>query len=245
MQLNMHSDKAPLTKGRFLQGGEVAEPLENGLFILQKEKAHRFGMESVALASFAQGYSMRGKVADFGTGTGILPLLLCARGSKASFTAVEIDCAMADMAHRSVLLNGLEQQIAIVQGDLRDLKARIPANSLDCILCNPPFFGSEAPLRPDSAQKDTAKHADDGLLQHICETAKCLLKDGGRIALVYSAPKFLNLADALRENRLAPKRICPINRKLLLVDAVKNGGDGLIWINYNTFSLDSESKKGG
>ena len=46
-----------------------------GLRIIQKEKGFRFGMDAVLLADFAR-VDAKDTVADFGTGTGILPLLL-------------------------------------------------------------------------------------------------------------------------------------------------------------------------
>ena len=59
---------------------ETLEDLQlNGLKILQKTSGFRFGMDSVLLADFAQ-VRPTDHVADFGTGTGILPLLLIGRG---------------------------------------------------------------------------------------------------------------------------------------------------------------------
>ena len=60
--------------------GEKIEDLQlAGLKILQKEKGFRYGMDAVLLADFAR-MGRRDAVADFGTGTGILPLLLYGRG---------------------------------------------------------------------------------------------------------------------------------------------------------------------
>lgn len=70
------------------QPGERLDDLQRGeLHILQKERGFRFGMDAVLLADFAQIHA-KAHVADFGTGTGILPLLLYARGKGASFDAL-------------------------------------------------------------------------------------------------------------------------------------------------------------
>ena len=58
-----------------LPGERVDELQQAGLRILQKEQGFRFGMDAVLLSSFVRAES-RDRCADFGTGTGILPLLL-------------------------------------------------------------------------------------------------------------------------------------------------------------------------
>ena len=96
-----------------IQADERLDDLQlGGLRILQKERGFRFGMDAVLLADFAR-VETRDRAADFGTGTGILPLLLAGRGKGAHFTAFEIQPEMAEMAARSVALNGLTERIAV------------------------------------------------------------------------------------------------------------------------------------
>lgn len=54
--------------------------------ILQKRTGFRFGMDAVLLADFAS-VGTRDHVADFGTGTCILPLLLYGRGKGNAYEA--------------------------------------------------------------------------------------------------------------------------------------------------------------
>ena len=58
-----------------------------GMRILQKTAGFRFGMDAVLLSDFAA-LPARARVADFGTGTGILPLLLLGRGYGTEFHAL-------------------------------------------------------------------------------------------------------------------------------------------------------------
>ena len=95
-----------------LPGERVDELQQAGLRILQKEQGFRFGMDAVLLSSFVRAES-RDRCADFGTGTGILPLLLAGMGRAKSVDAFEIQPDMADMARRSVQLNGLEHIIRV------------------------------------------------------------------------------------------------------------------------------------
>jgi hypothetical protein len=73
--------------------GERVDDLQLcGLRIIQKDSGFRFGMDAVLLSDFAR-VEARDLVADFGTGTGILPLLLAGRGRGAHFDALKEEFA--------------------------------------------------------------------------------------------------------------------------------------------------------
>ena len=62
-----------------IRDDETIEDLQlNGLCLIQKKGAFRFGMDSVLLAHFAD-IKKTDTVADFGTGNGVLVLLLRGR----------------------------------------------------------------------------------------------------------------------------------------------------------------------
>ena len=62
-----------------IRPGERLDDLQRGgLRILQRPDGFRFGTDAVLLADFA-GVKKGERVADMGTGTGVLPLLLSAR----------------------------------------------------------------------------------------------------------------------------------------------------------------------
>ena len=63
-----------------------------------------------------------------------------------------------------------------------------------------------------------------------------LLKNGGRLCVVYPAPRAFEMMTAMQRNRLAPKRIRTVHGvqgrapRFVLLDAVKGGGEGLHWL---------------
>ena len=125
--------------GELCRPGERIDDLQrNGLRILQDPARFCFGMDAVLLASYVQMKKAR-RALDLGTGNGILPLLLSARTDCARLTGLEIQPASADLAARSVALNGLEDRIDIVQGDIREAGRLFKAASFDFITCNPPY----------------------------------------------------------------------------------------------------------
>lgn len=91
------------------EGERIDELHRNGYRIIQKENGFCFGMDAVLLSGFAE-VKPGENALDLGTGTGIIPILLEAKTPGRHFTGLEIQHEMAEMAARSVVLNGLEEK---------------------------------------------------------------------------------------------------------------------------------------
>jgi len=214
---------------------ERLDDLQNGLHILQKPGAFRFGMDAVLLAHFAR-LRPRDRVADLGTGTGILPLLLSLAEPKASFAGWEWQTDMADMARRSVTLNGLENRIEIIADDFRNAPAVCGREVMQGVICNPPYGKRGGALISETDAHALARHESDCTLEDILRVASALLRNQGRLWMVFPAPRALELMDGLRARRLEPKRLrmgCAKASKapyLLLIEAVKNARPMLHWL---------------
>ena len=173
-----------------LPGERVDELQQAGLRILQKEQGFRFGMDAVLLSSFVRAES-RDRCADFGTGTGILPLLLAGMGRAKSVDAFEIQPDMADMARRSVRLNGLEHIIRIHALPVESADEVLAPGSIDVIVCNPPY-GHHGTTLPNPAQTlSLARHQQKSGLTAWFKMAYHLLRGKGRMAVIYPAARML------------------------------------------------------
>ncbi len=198
-----------------------------GLRILQKTSGFRFGMDAVLLSDFAQARA-DAVVADFGTGTGILPLLLWGRGKGTRFECFELQPAMAEMAQRSMALNGLSERIHVHNASVEEAPQLFSPCSVDLIVCNPPYGTPGATLRNPSAAKNVARHQDERGLKPWFTAAYQLLRGRGRMALIYPAPMMLALMNDLARAALTPKRfrlVYPRADKpanLALIEAVKD-----------------------
>ena len=116
-------------KEKWLKPGERIDDLQcRGYDIIQNKDVFCFGMDAVLLADFATG-APNGEVIDLGTGTGVIPMLMQARGKGGHFTGLEVQAYSADMAKRSVQMNGLEEDISIVEGDMRQVRERFKPGS--------------------------------------------------------------------------------------------------------------------
>ena len=126
----------------------------NGYRIIQNQKAFCFGMDAVLLSGYAS-VKPGERALDLGTGTGIIPILLEAKTEGSYFAGLEIQENMAEMARRSVWLNGLEGKIEIVTGDIKEAGRIFGAASFDVVTSNPPYMNDSHGLKnPDLPKAD-------------------------------------------------------------------------------------------
>ena len=80
------------------------------------------------------------RVCDLGAGTGLLGLLLLAREPSLRVTNVELQAAAVELSRRNTELNGLEERVVNLQGDLREPAQMPAAGCFDLVVSNPPYF---------------------------------------------------------------------------------------------------------
>ena len=207
---------------------ETIEDLQlAGFSLIQAKNAFRYGMDSVLLAHFAD-ILPGDTVCDFGTGNGILPLLLIGRGKGKRFYAFEILKESANLAKRNVVLNSLEEKVIIIQSDISEASFFLNPCSIDAIVCNPPYSQPLSSLKSPNAHKATAKNQKADTLDKFFSSAFTILKGKGKFSLIYPAPQMLYIMEKMQKFHIEPKRIrlvYPSARKpanLVLIEAVKD-----------------------
>lgn len=190
-----------------LKENERIDDLErNGYHIIQDPDRFCFGMDAVLLSGFAK-VKDGARVLDLGTGTGIIPILLEAKTGAAHLTGLEIQADSADMARRSVRLNGLEEKIDIITGDIKEAGERFEAASFDVITCNPPYMIGQHGLKNPEDAKAIARHEILCTLEDVVTQTARLLKPGGSFFLVHRPFRLAEIMVVLREHKLEPKRM--------------------------------------
>ena len=200
----------------------------NGYRIIQNPEKFCFGMDAVLLSGFA--WAGPGEsVLDLGTGTGIIPLLMEAKTQAGHLTGLEIQEESADMARRSVALNGLAGKIDIVTGDIREAGGIFASASFDVITCNPPYMISDHGLVSPHRPKAIARHEILCTLEDVVSQSASLLKPGGHFYMVHRPFRLAEIITALASHRLEPKRmrfVYPfVDREpnMVLIEAVRGG----------------------
>lgn len=213
-----------------LREGERIDDLKrNGYHIIQHPEKFCFGMDAVLLSGFAEVREGE-KALDLGTGTGIIPILLEAKTEGEHFTGLEIQPESAQMARRSVELNGLSHKIDIVEGDIKEASRLFLAASFDVVTSNPPYIPYGGGLVNPDPSKAIARHEILCVLEDVVREGAKLLRDGGRMYLVYRPARLVELTEWLRHYRLEPKRmkfVHPFSDRdanMVLIEAIKGGG---------------------
>ena len=200
----------------------------NGYRIIQNPSRFCFGMDAVLLSGYAM--VKEGETAlDLGTGNGIIPILLEAKTKGKHFTGLEIQEESADMARRSVALNGLDEKIKIITGDIKEAGEMFEAASFDVITSNPPYMiGQHGLVNPDSP-KAIARHELLCTLEDVIRVSARLLCTGGRFYLVHRPFRLAEIMTILVKYRLEPKRmrlVYPFVDKepnMVLIEALRGG----------------------
>jgi tRNA1Val (adenine37-N6)-methyltransferase len=209
--------------------GETLDALFEGrLKVLQKKCGYRFSIDALLLARFAEPRPMD-RMIDLGTGCGILPLILTFRHKVKKVIGVEIQPSLADLARRNVALNRLSSRIKIFEKDLKSLEGKNWRGTFDLVLSNPPYRKVGAGRVNPRLEKALARHEITATLKDIIRTARDLLKEKGRLTMIYPASRAADLVEEMRKFHLEPKRLQFVHThpqdeaRLLLVEGLKEG----------------------
>ena len=143
-------------------------------------------------------------------------------------TGLEVQEASADMAAQSVALNGLEGQIQIVHGDLKEAGSLFPRHSFNVVTCNPPYMIDEHGRANALDAKTIARHEVLCTLEDVVAAADTLLATHGKFFMIHRPFRLPEIFSALERHSMEMKRmrlIQPFADKepnMVLIEARKN-----------------------
>lgn len=189
-----------------LPGERIDELQRNGYRIIQNPERFCFGMDAVLLSGFARAKKHE-RCLDLGCGNGIIPILMEAKTEGKHFTGLEIQPESADMARRSVALNGLQDRIDIVEGDIKDASKIFGASSFHVVTTNPPYMTAQHGLTNLYEAKTIARHEVLCNLEDIIRESARLLMPGGRFYMVHRPFRLAEIISLMVQYRMEPKRM--------------------------------------
>jgi len=184
----------------------IDELQRNGYRIIQNPERFCFGMDAVLLSGFARAKKQE-RCLDLGCGNGIIPILMEAKTEGKHFTGLEIQPESADMARRSVALNGLQDRIDIVEGDIKDASKIFGASSFHVVTTNPPYMTAQHGLTNLYEAKTIARHEVLCNLEDIIRESARLLMPGGRFYMVHRPFRLAEIISLMVQYRMEPKRM--------------------------------------
>ena len=220
-----------------LKENERIDDLEfNNLKIIQNKDGFCFGIDSVLISDYAKKDIKKNALGvDLGTGTGIISILLSAKTRLSKIIGIEVQKEVADMAQRSIELNGLQNKIEIKNMNIKNIIQNIDNSKLekrkkqvklgniqtethkekdniwlekfDFVVTNPPYKKLETGKVNESEYKYISRHEATANLEDFIKVSKYLLKDKGSFFMVHRPDRLVDIIELMRKYKLEPKNI--------------------------------------
>ena len=230
-----------------LEKNEKIDDLEfKNLKVIQNKNGFCFGMDAVLLSDFAKNIKRNATVLDLGTGTGIIPILLCGKTELKKVVGVEIQEEVAKMAKKSILLNNLENRFEILNCNIKELNKIYKNQTFDVIVTNPPYKKQDSGIINENEKKLISRHEITANLEDFIKISKDLLKDKGELYMVHRPERLVDIFELMRKYKIEPKElkmVCPNKNKepnLVLIKGVKNAKP-FLKVEKNLYVYDTEN----
>ncbi|MCI8509947.1 MAG: tRNA1(Val) (adenine(37)-N6)-methyltransferase [Lachnospiraceae bacterium] len=199
-----------------------------GYRLIQKPKGFCFGVDAVLLSDFAR-VKKKQRVLDLCTGSGVIPILLAAKTEGDYFSGLELQEGYADMASRSVQMNGLEEKINIICGDVKNIKKLFAPASFQVVTVNPPYMTEHHGLTNLYEPKTIARHEVMVSLEDVVAAAGYVLPESGSFFMIHKPFRLAEIFKIMKEYHLEPKRMRLVHPSvekeptMVLIEGLKGG----------------------
>ncbi len=199
-----------------------------GYRLIQKPKGFCFGVDAVLLSDFAR-VKKKQRVLDLCTGSGVIPILLAAKTEGDYFSGLELQEGYADMASRSVQMNGLEEKINIICGDVKDIKKLFAPASFQVVTVNPPYMTEHHGLTNLYEPKTIARHEVTVSLEDVVAAAGYVLPESGSFFMIHKPFRLAEIFKIMKKYHLEPKRMRMVHPSvekeptMVLIEGLKGG----------------------
>ncbi len=201
--------------------------------IYQDDECFLFSLDSVLLANFVTIKLTDKKIIDLCSGNAPIPMLMSFR-TKARIFGVEIQKNIYDMGYASIKENKMDEQITLINSDVKMIDKKFESETFDIVTCNPPYFKYQNDsLINERMEKTIARHEVLINLEEVIRTSKYLLKNGGTFAMVHRPDRLIEIINMMQKYGIEPKKIRFVYPKkdkeanILLIEGVKNGKNGM------------------
>ena len=184
----------------------------NGLKIKQYVDGYRFTSDAVLLANLAR-CSAGDTIVDFGCGNGVISLLLTAKTPCKKVIGIEFQEEVASLAQDNVALNRLEDKISILNADILDAPKLLGKESVEVVVCNPPYFAKSSGETRECRQVALSRHESTCDLKGLVRSASSILKYGGAFYIIHKISRMAEVISECSQVNLIAKNLTLIYPK--------------------------------
>jgi len=200
--------------------------------VYQARAGYRFSLDALLLADFPELRSPK-RIVEFGAGSGVVSLLMAKLFPKSEITGIEIQEGLHGRAVRNAELNGLSDRVAFLHADIKDARRLLTPASFDLAVMNPPFRRPGTGKISPGDERAAARHELTATLTDMVAAASSMLRNRGRLCVIYHPSRLPELFCEMRARTLEPKRMRTVHShmgdtaRMALVEAVRQGNEGL------------------
>lgn len=201
--------------------------------IVQNKDYFNFSLDSILLPNFVEITRKTKKILDMCTGNAPIPLILSTK-TDAKIYGIELQKEVYDLAKETIKINNLDNQIELINDNIKNLKKIFDTETFDIITCNPPYFKKkDDSIINENKVKSIARHEIEMELEDVMIISKALLKNEGSLVLVHRTDRLIEIIELMKKHNIEPKRMRLIYPKvnmesnLVLIEGRKNGKEGL------------------
>lgn len=147
--------------------------------LCNSKSAQKVGTDAVLLGAWAAQSFTPKTVADIGSGTGVIGMMLAQRFPMAQISLLENDAASLDECRKSLEYSPWKDRIQLESEDFLEWDSR---QSFDLVISNPPYFLNSLPSAKEDRRK--ARHLKEHQFNSWLEKMTHICSPNGRIALI-------------------------------------------------------------
>lgn len=173
------------------------------LKLLQNKKGYRSSEDSLILLNIIIeniGISFSGTAFEFGTGSGIIAILLAAKLPQISITAIEVQPSLFELTQKNIVSNHLNNRISLIEMNGKEVKSKMPSQQFDIAFSNPPFYPVGRGRLSPNEEKRNARHEILCTMDDVIIAFEHLLKKNGLAFIIYPTFRWREFDDKIRSN---------------------------------------------
>ncbi len=162
---------------------DISEKINDDITLYQNPGSLAFGTDAYLLSAYIR-RQPKEKACELGAGSGVISLLLSARGKFSHITAIEIQAPIAEIAVRNVEKNGFSDKIDVICADIRRRNASL-SGAFGAVFANPPYLPTGCGKHSENEADAASRHEIHGDITDFAAAAADYLKFGGVFYAVY------------------------------------------------------------